>query len=104
MNWTACLLPSCGHKLGMHPCAVGLLLLQRKAPVSEVGGAQWWCDARQANNAYVFPAVGFAAVLTRARSISDDVFLTAAEALSEVTTLEVSCHSPAACSQPTSAC
>jgi len=38
---------------------------------------------------YVFPAVGFAAVLTNCRSISDDVFLTAAEALAHLTSLEV---------------
>lgn len=43
----------------------------------------------QANNAYVFPAIGFAAVLTRASTISDDVFLAAAEMLSHMTTLEV---------------
>ncbi|WIA23671.1 hypothetical protein OEZ85_000372 [Tetradesmus obliquus] len=35
----------------------------------------------QANNAYVFPAVGHAAVLTRCSSIPDAVFLEAAEAL-----------------------
>jgi malic enzyme len=35
----------------------------------------------QANNAYVFPAVGHAAVLTRAKTIPNDVFLVAAEAL-----------------------
>ena len=45
----------------------------------------------QANNAYVFPAIGFAAVLTRARSIADDIFLTAAETLSQITTLQVIC-------------
>ena len=44
----------------------------------------------QANNAYVFPAIGFAAVLTRASTISDEVFLAAAEMLSHMTTLEVS--------------
>ena len=38
---------------------------------------------------YVFPAVGCAAVLTNCRSISDDVFLTAAEALAHLTSLEV---------------
>lgn len=39
----------------------------------------------QANNAYIFPAIGFAAVLTRAKYISDDVFLVAARCLSEMT-------------------
>ena len=36
----------------------------------------------QANNAYVFPAVGRAAVLAGAGSVTDDDFLVAAEALS----------------------
>ena len=38
---------------------------------------------------YVFPAVGFAAVLTKCSSISDNIFLTVAEALSHLTSLEV---------------
>ncbi|KAL6757204.1 hypothetical protein V8C86DRAFT_2628574 [Haematococcus lacustris] len=38
----------------------------------------------QANNAYVFPAVGLAAVVTQASSISDEVFLLAAEALADL--------------------
>jgi malate dehydrogenase (oxaloacetate-decarboxylating)(NADP+) len=42
----------------------------------------------QANNAYVFPAVGYAAVLTRARAITDESFVDTAEALSTMTTLE----------------
>eukprot|EP00227_Mantoniella_beaufortii_P016774 CAMPEP_0197588670 /NCGR_PEP_ID=MMETSP1326-20131121/9870_1 /TAXON_ID=1155430 /ORGANISM="Genus nov. species nov., Strain RCC2288" /LENGTH=506 /DNA_ID=CAMNT_0043153519 /DNA_START=81 /DNA_END=1601 /DNA_ORIENTATION=+ len=42
----------------------------------------------QANNAYVFPALGHAAVLAGAREVSDDVFLAAAESLSTVTSLE----------------
>ena len=40
----------------------------------------------QANNAYVFPALGPAAVLAGAREVSDDAFLAAAEALSAMTT------------------
>ena len=40
----------------------------------------------QANNAYVFPALGHAAVLAGAREISDDVFLAAAESLAVMTT------------------
>jgi malate dehydrogenase (oxaloacetate-decarboxylating)(NADP+) len=35
----------------------------------------------QANNAYIFPAVGHAAVITRCTTIPDSVFLEAAEAL-----------------------
>lgn len=38
----------------------------------------------QCNNAYVFPAIGHAAVLTRARSIPDSVFLLVAEALASL--------------------
>eukprot|EP00892_Ulva_mutabilis_P010458 jgi/Ulvmu1/7785/UM004_0014.1 len=37
----------------------------------------------QANNAYVFPAVGHAAVICKAQSIPDEVFLVAAEVLSK---------------------
>ena len=39
----------------------------------------------QANNAYIFPAVGHAASLAQWPSISDDVFLLAAEALASMT-------------------
>ena len=42
----------------------------------------------QANNAYVFPALGHAAVLAGAGSVSDDVFLAAAESLATMTTEE----------------
>lgn len=42
----------------------------------------------QANNAYVFPAVGAAAMLTRAVSLPDEVFLEAAEALAAMATRE----------------
>uniref|UniRef100_A0A7S0N8P9 Malic enzyme n=1 Tax=Chlamydomonas leiostraca TaxID=1034604 RepID=A0A7S0N8P9_9CHLO len=35
----------------------------------------------QANNAYIFPALGYAAVLTQCKSISDECFLVAAETL-----------------------
>jgi malic enzyme len=38
-----------------------------------------------ANNAYIFPAVGHAAVLCGSKAISDDVFLVAAECLSHMT-------------------
>ena len=39
----------------------------------------------QANNAYVFPALGFAAALTDASQVTDDLFLAAAESLSAIT-------------------
>lgn len=40
----------------------------------------------QANNAYVFPALGHAAVLAGAKEVTDDAFLAAAEALGTMTT------------------
>lgn len=40
----------------------------------------------QANNAYIFPAVGHAAVITRCTSITDEVFLEAAAALADMAT------------------
>lgn len=40
----------------------------------------------QANNLYIFPAVGHAAVVTRCRSIPDAVFLRAAEVLASLAT------------------
>ncbi|KAG2448043.1 hypothetical protein HYH02_007070 [Chlamydomonas schloesseri] len=40
----------------------------------------------QANNAYIFPAVGHAAVLTRAQRIPEEVFLVAAERLAAMAT------------------
>ena len=43
------------------------------------------CMGAQANNAYIFPAIGFAAILTEATQISDEVFLVAARCLSEMT-------------------
>jgi malate dehydrogenase (oxaloacetate-decarboxylating)(NADP+) len=39
----------------------------------------------QANNAYVFPALGYAAALTGASQVTDDLFLAAAESLSNIT-------------------
>ena len=45
----------------------------------------------QANNAYVFPALGHAAVLADAKEISDDVFLAAAESLAVMTSEEELC-------------
>lgn len=37
----------------------------------------------QANNAYVFPVIGYSAALTKAREIPDEIFLVTAEALSK---------------------
>jgi len=48
-------------------------------PGQEWRGVPMW--PAQANNAYIFPAVGHAAILTNCTSITDDVFLVAAHAL-----------------------
>lgn len=42
----------------------------------------------QANNAYIFPAVGYAAVLAQAKEITDEVFVLAAEELSKMTDMD----------------
>lgn len=42
----------------------------------------------QSNNAYIFPALGYAASLCNASEITDEAFLIAAKALSEMATLE----------------
>lgn len=42
----------------------------------------------QANNAYIFPAVGYAAVLVQAKEITDEVFVLAAEELSKMTDMD----------------
>ena len=51
-------------------------------PPMEVKGVTHY--PAQANNAYIFPAVGHAAILTNCKSISDEVFLVAAEALASM--------------------
>jgi malate dehydrogenase (oxaloacetate-decarboxylating)(NADP+) len=54
-------------------------------PVTQEGATY---HPAQANNAYVFPAIGHAAVLSRAMQIPDKVFLVAASVLSKATSLE----------------
>lgn len=42
----------------------------------------------QANNAYIFPAIGHAAILTYCSTISDEIFLLAAEQLSSMSSMQ----------------
>jgi malate dehydrogenase (oxaloacetate-decarboxylating)(NADP+) len=42
----------------------------------------------QVNNAWVFPAIGHAAVLTQCTCITDDIFLAAAKQLSSITSVD----------------
>ena len=58
----------------------------RREPVPGDDAPRQNSHPAQANNAYVFPALGHAAVLAGAREVSDDAFLAAAEALSAMTT------------------
>uniref|UniRef100_A0A7S3E223 Malic enzyme n=2 Tax=Chloropicon laureae TaxID=464258 RepID=A0A7S3E223_9CHLO len=51
-------------------------------PLSTGAGGTFY--PAQANNAYIFPAVGHAAVLTRAKCIPEEVFLEAAACLAEL--------------------
>jgi malate dehydrogenase (oxaloacetate-decarboxylating)(NADP+) len=46
----------------------------------------------QANNAYIFPAVGHAAVLTKCSRIPNEMFLVAAEALACMTSVDELAH------------
>jgi malate dehydrogenase (oxaloacetate-decarboxylating)(NADP+) len=48
-------------------------------PAVHINGGEF--EPRQANNAYIFPGLGLGAVLAHARSVSDDMFLAAADAL-----------------------
>ena len=53
-------------------------------PAVEYGGRR--IEPRQANNVYIFPGLGLAAVATQAREITEDLFLVAARALSDTVT------------------
>eukprot|EP00198_Chlamydomonas_reinhardtii_P003348 XP_001692684.1 NADP malic enzyme [Chlamydomonas reinhardtii] len=55
-------------------------------PITDAQGAVH--HPPQANNAYIFPAVGYAAVLTKSKCIPEEVFLVAAERLSVMATAE----------------
>lgn len=60
----------------------GRVLFASGSPFPEYHGVA----PSQANNAYIFPAIGYAASLCGAREISDEAFLIAAKALSEMAT------------------
>ena len=62
----------------------GRVLFASGSPFPEFDGVA----PSQSNNAYIFPAIGYAASLCRAREISDEAFLIAAKALSEMATGE----------------
>jgi len=42
----------------------------------------------QANNVYIFPALGHAAIATRGRQLTDEMFVVAAEELAGMTAIE----------------
>jgi malic enzyme len=52
------------------------------APITDAAGVTH--HPAQANNAYIFPAIGMAAVLTNCSALTDEVFVVAAEALAEM--------------------
>lgn len=55
-------------------------------PIADASGTLHY--PAQANNAYIFPAVGYAAVLARSSAITDEMFVLAAEELSTMTDME----------------
>lgn len=66
----------------------GKVLFASGSPFDPVNWQGKTITPAQANNAYVFPALGHAAVLAKASQIPQEVFLMAAEALSTVSTVE----------------
>ncbi|KAF6252741.1 cytosolic NADP malic enzyme [Scenedesmus sp. NREL 46B-D3] len=54
-------------------------------PITDAGVVHY---PAQANNAYIFPAVGYAAVLAKSREITDEMFVLASEELSAMTDME----------------
>lgn len=55
-------------------------------PITDAAGVTH--HPAQANNAYIFPAVGYAAILAKSREITDEMFVLAAEHLSTMTDME----------------
>lgn len=66
----------------------GRVLFASGSPYSSLSRAGKIFTPAQANNAYVFPAIGFAAALCHAREIADDIFLLTAENLASMTAEE----------------
>eukprot|EP01023_Acetabularia_acetabulum_P045870 TRINITY_DN4674_c0_g2_i1.p1 TRINITY_DN4674_c0_g2~~TRINITY_DN4674_c0_g2_i1.p1 ORF type:complete len:556 (+),score=95.47 TRINITY_DN4674_c0_g2_i1:93-1670(+) len=66
----------------------GKVLFASGSPFDPIQAGNVTIFPAQANNAYIFPAVGHAAVLAKGKSITDDVFLVAAETLSKMTNLQ----------------
>ena len=66
----------------------GRVLFASGSPFQPVTRGTVTYHPAQANNAYVFPAIGHAAVIAQAKSIPDDIFLVAASVLANVTTEE----------------
>lgn len=56
------------------------------APITDTAGVMH--HPAQANNAYIFPAVGYAAILAHSREITNEMFVLAAEELSKMTDME----------------
>lgn len=55
-------------------------------PITDASGVVHY--PAQANNAYIFPAVGYAAILARSSAITDEMFVVAAEELSTMTDMQ----------------
>lgn len=55
-------------------------------PITDQAGVTHY--PAQANNAYIFPAVGYAAILAQSSEITDEMFVMAAEQLSTMTDME----------------
>ncbi|WIA17257.1 hypothetical protein OEZ85_014130 [Tetradesmus obliquus] len=54
-------------------------------PITDAGVVHY---PAQANNAYIFPAVGYAAILAKSKEITDEMFVLASEELSSMTDME----------------
>jgi malate dehydrogenase (oxaloacetate-decarboxylating)(NADP+) len=86
-NPTACAECTAAEAVASAP---GRVLFASGSPFDDVAGGAPGGSAplrpSQANNAYVFPGLGFGAVLARATSLPDDTFILAAEVLAGMVT------------------